>query len=316
MAVFALRRLALLLVSLLLASVLIFFVLRLLSGDLAQVIAGVQATPEQVEQLRHQLGTDRPLLVQYLGWIGGVLTGDFGRSALSGVGVSAELRQKLTVTGPLVLGSVVLSVLFAVPLGVLAAALHRRRLGLGITATSQLGIALPTLWVGLVLAIVFAVWLRWLPAQGFPTAGWSRPGRAVSSLVLPCLTIALSEGAVLLRFVRSATLGVLSQDFLRTARATGLTRTEALLRHGLRNAALPVVSILGLQIAALIVGAVVVEQVFTLPGVGRMLIADVGNRDLVKVQGEVLLIASAVLVIGFLIDLVHRLIDPRLRVVG
>jgi peptide/nickel transport system permease protein len=168
--------------------------------------------------------------------------------------------------------------------------------------------------VGLVLAIVFAVQLRWLPAQGFPTSGWADPGRAVRSLVLPCVTLALAEGAVLLRFVRSSVLGVLHQDFLRTARATGLTRTAALVRHGLRNAALPVVSILGLQVAALLVGAVVVEQVFTLPGVGRMLITDVGNRDLVKVQGEVLLLASAVLVIGFLIDLVHRLLDPRLRV--
>jgi peptide/nickel transport system permease protein len=314
MAVFAVRRLALLAVSLLLASALIFFVLRLLSGDEAQVIAGVQATPAQVQQLRHQLGTDRPLLAQYLSWIGGVATGDFGSSALSGLRVSTELSQKLAVTGPLVLGSMVLAVLFAVPVGVWAALWHRRRVGLGITALSQLGIALPTLWVGLMLAIVFAVWLRWLPPQGFPVAGWSRPGRAVASLVLPCLTLALSEGAVLLRFVRSATLGVLSQDFLRTARATGLTRTGALLRHGLRNAAVPVVSVLGLQIAALIVGAIVVEQVFTLPGVGRMLIADVGNRDLVKVQGEVLLIAAAVLVIGFLIDLVHRLVDPRLRV--
>jgi len=314
MAVFAVRRLALLAVSLLLASALIFFVLRLLSGDEAQVIAGVQATPAQVQQLRHQLGTDRPLLAQYLSWIGGVATGDFGSSALSGLRVSTELSQKVAVTGPLVLGSMVLAVLFAVPVGVWAALWHRRRVGLGITALSQLGIALPTLWVGLMLAIVFAVWLRWLPPQGFPVAGWSRPGRAVASLVLPCLTLALSEGAVLLRFVRSATLGVLSQDFLRTARATGLTHTGALLRHGLRNAAVPVVSVLGLQIAALIVGAIVVEQVFTLPGVGRMLIADVGNRDLVKVQGEVLLIAAAVLVIGFLIDLVHRLVDPRLRV--
>ncbi len=315
MAVFLLRRLALLLVSLLVASVLVFFVLRLLSGDVAQVIAGLKATPAQVEQVRRELGLDRPLVVQYLGWIGGVLTGDFGRSALSGVGVSAEIGQKLTVTGPLVLGSMVLATLVAVPLGVLAAVRHRRRLGLGVTAAGQLGIAVPTAWMGLLLVIVFAVGLRWFPAQGFPTAGWARPGRAAASLVLPCVTLALSEGAVLLRFVRSATLGVLGQDFLRTARATGLTRTGALVRHGLRNAALPVVSILGLQIAALIVGAVVVEQVFTLPGLGRMLITDVGNRDLVKVQGEVFLLAAAVLVIGFVIDAVHRLIDPRLRVV-
>lgn len=314
MAVFVLRRAGLWVLSLLAASVLVFALLRLLSGDIAQVIAGTEATPEQVAQLRAELGTDRPPPVQYLGWIGGVLTGDFGTSPLSGVSVSAELAEKLTVTAPLVLGAMLVAVVIAVPLGIVAAVRHRSRLGVGLSALSQLGIAVPTLWLGLVLAVVFAVWLRWLPAQGFPTQGWDRPGRAVSSLVLPSITLGLAEGAVLLRFVRSATLGVLHQDFLRTARATGLTRAGALLRHGLRNASLPVVSILGLQVAALLVGSVVVEAVFNLPGVGRMLLDDVGRRDLVKVQGEVLLITGAVLTIGFGIDLVHRLIDPRLRV--
>jgi peptide/nickel transport system permease protein len=312
--VFVLRRAGLLLLSLLVASVLVFALLRLLTGDMAQVIAGTEATPAQVQQLRVQLGTDRSLVLQYLSWIGGVLTGDFGTSPLSGVSVSGELAAKLTVSGPLVLGAMLVAVVIAVPLGIVAAVRHRSRVGVGISGLSQLGIAIPVLWLGLVLILVFAVWLRWLPAQGFPTQGWGRPGRAFSSLVLPSITLGLAEGAVLLRFVRSATLGVLNQDFLRTARATGLTRTGALLRHGLRNAALPVVSILGLQIAALIVGTVVVEAVFNLPGVGRMLLDDVGRRDLVKVQGEVLLITGAVLTIGFLIDLAHRLIDPRLRV--
>jgi peptide/nickel transport system permease protein len=311
---FLLRRTALFVLSLLVASLLVFGLLRLLSGDMAQVIAGVDATPAQVELLREKLGTDRPLLVQYLSWVGGVVTGDFGTSALSGVSVSAELAAKLAVTAPLVLGSMLLAILVAAPLGVVAAMRHRSRLGLGIAGLSQLGIALPTLWVGLVLAIIFAVLLRWLPVQGFPTTGWAQPARAVRSLVLPCVTLALSEGAVLLRFVRSATLGVLHQDMLRTARAGGLTRTGAMLRHGLRNAALPVLSIFGLQVAALLVGAVVVERVFSLPGVGTMLLADVGNRDLIKVQGEVLLLTAVVLTIGFLVDVGHRLVDPRLRV--
>jgi peptide/nickel transport system permease protein len=311
---FLLRRTALFVLSLVVASLLVFGLLRLLSGDMAQVIAGVDATPAQVELLREKLGTDRPLLVQYLSWVGGVVTGDFGTSALSGVSVSAELAAKLAVTAPLVLGSMLLAILVAAPLGVVAAMRHRSRLGLGIAGLSQLGIALPTLWVGLVLAIIFAVLLRWLPVQGFPTTGWAQPARAVRSLVLPCVTLALSEGAVLLRFVRSATLGVLHQDMLRTARAGGLTRTGAMLRHGLRNAALPVLSIFGLQVAALLVGAVVVERVFSLPGVGTMLLADVGNRDLIKVQGEVLLLTAVVLTIGFLVDVGHRLVDPRLRV--
>jgi peptide/nickel transport system permease protein len=315
MTAFLLRRTALFVLSLLVASLLVFGLLRLLSGDMAQVIAGVDATPAQVELLRDKLGTDRPLVVQYLSWIGGVVTGDFGTSALSGVSVSKEMAAKLTVTAPLVASAMLLAIVVAVPLGVLAAMRHRSRLGLGIAGLSQLGIALPTLWVGLVLAIVFAVLLRWLPVQGFPTTGWAQPARAARSLVLPCVTLALSEGAVLLRFVRSATLGVLHQDMLRTARATGLTRTGAMLRHGLRNAALPVLSIFGLQVAALLVGAVVVERVFSLPGLGTMLLADVGNRDLIKLQGEVLLLTAVVLALGFVIDIGHRLIDPRLRVV-
>lgn len=313
MTLYLLRRSALLLVSLFAASLLIFLVLRLLPGDVAQTIGGIKATPAQVAAVRKDLGLDRPLVAQYGSWIGGVVTGDFGRSVLDGTSVSGQLAEKLAVTGPLTVGAVVLALAFAVPLGVFAAVRRDSWLGGAVNTLGQFGIALPALWVGLLLVLVFAVQVRWLPAQGFPVDGWAEPGQALRSLVLPWLTLALSEGAVLLRFVRSAVLDVLHQDWLRTARAKGRTRTGALLRHGLRNAAVPVVSVLGLQIAALIAGAVVVEQVFVLPGVGQMLITDVGNRDLDKVQSEILLLTGAVLVIGFLVDLVHRLIDPRLR---
>ncbi|MGW1563708.1 ABC transporter permease [Streptomyces sp. NPDC002144] len=313
MTLYVVRRAALLVVSLLAASVLIFLVLRLLPGDIAQTIGGIKATPAQVAAVRHDLGLDRPLAAQYGSWIGGVVTGDFGRSVLDGTSVSGQLVEKFAVTGPLAAGAVVLALVFAVPLGIVAAVRRGSRLGGVVNAFGQLGIALPTLWLGLLLVVVFAVQVRWLPAQGFPVDGWAEPGQALRSLVLPWLTLALSEGAVLLRFVRSAVLDVLHQDWLRTARAKGHTRTGALVRHGLRNAAVPVVSVLGLQIAALVAGAVVVEQVFVLPGVGQMLITDVGNRDLDKVQGEILLLTGAVLVIGFLVDLAHRLIDPRLR---
>ncbi|MBO7936816.1 ABC transporter permease [Streptomyces antibioticus] len=313
MTLFLLHRAALLVVSLLAASVLVFLALRLLPGDVAQTIGGIKATPAQVAAVRHDLGLDRPLAAQYGDWIGGVVTGDFGRSVLDGTSVSGQLAEKFAVTGPLAAGAVVLALAFAVPLGVLAAVRRDSRLGSAVNTVGQLGIALPTLWTGLLLVVVFAVQVPWLPAQGFPVDGWADPGQALRSLVLPWLTLALAEGAVLLRFVRSAVLDVLHQDWLRTARAKGRTRTGALLRHGLRNAAVPVVSVLGLQIAALVAGAVVVEQVFVLPGVGQMLITDVGNRDLDKVQGEILLLTGAVLVVGFLVDLAHRLIDPRLR---
>lgn len=309
---FIARRAGLLVLSLAVASVVVFALLRLLPGDVAATIGGVQASPAQIAGIRHDLGLDRSLSAQYASWIGGVLHGDFGRSQLNGTSVSAELGRKLAVTAPLVGGSIVVALIVAVPLGTWAAVRRRGIAGGALNALSQLGIAVPTLWLALLLVLVFSVELGRLPAQGFPVDGWSQPGAAIRSLVLPWLALGLTEGAVLLRFVRSAVLGVLHSDFLRTARARGLTRTQALLRHGFRNAALPVVSILGLQLATLLVGAVVVEQVFTLPGVGSMLITDVGNRDLVKVQGEVLILVAAVLVIGFLVDLAHRLLDPRL----
>ncbi|WP_433654445.1 ABC transporter permease [Nocardia sp. CA-128927] len=307
------QRAGLLLVSLAVASVLIFAMLRLLPGDVAATVAGLQATPEQIAAIRADLGLDRSLPAQYLSWIGGVFNGDFGHSQLNGTSVGAELEQKLAVTGPLIVGSLLIALGLAIPLGTWAAVRHRSRSGEAANALSQLGIAVPGLWLAMLLILVFAVELKFLPAQGFPADRWADPGAAMRSLILPCVTLGISEGAVLFRFVRSAILGVLYSEYLRTARAKGLTRTQALVRHGFRNAAPSVVSILGLQFAVLIVGAVVIERVFTLPGVGSMLLSDVANRDLVKVQGEVLLIVSAVLAIGFAVDIVHRLIDPRLE---
>jgi peptide/nickel transport system permease protein len=181
-----------------------------------------------------------------------------------------------------------------------------------VNAISQLGIAVPSFLVGLALIVVFAVRLGWFPPNGFPRDGWDEPGRAVRSLVLPVLTLALAQGAVLVRFVRSATLDVIEQDFMRTARAGGLTFGHAFGRHGVRNAAVPVISVLGVQIASLLAGVVVIERVFSLPGIGQMLVRDVGARDLLKVQGTVLLLTVIVLVIGFVVDVVARLIDPRL----
>jgi peptide/nickel transport system permease protein len=311
---YVLRRLGLLLVAIVVASVVIFLLLRLLPGDLARVIGGTEASPERIEAIRQELGLDRPLVRQYLDWADGLLRGDFGTSALNGETVTGQLGTKLGITAPLVLASTVLSVLVAVPLGIIAGARHRRADGISLSVVSQLGIAIPTFWAGLLLIIVFGVHWNVLPAQGFPRDGWAEPGRAVKSLVLPTLTLALSQGAVLLRFVRSATLDVLHQDYIRTARAKGLTRTQALYRHGLRNASLPIISILGVQIASLIAGVVVIERVFNLPGVGQMLVRDIGSRDLEKVQGTVLLLAIIVLGVGFLVDVVHRLVDPRLRV--
>ncbi|WP_308493351.1 ABC transporter permease [Microbacterium terrisoli] len=310
---YALTRLALLLVGLFVASALIFFTLRVLPGDVAQLIAGTNSTPAQVEAIRADLGLDTPLTSQYLSWIGGVLHGDFGRSLLTGSPVWDQLVQKAQVTVPLGLLAMSIALVIAVPLGVLSAILRGRAGGTSLNVASQAIAAVPVVWAGMMLVVVFAVWLGWLPAQGFPRAGWQQPGLALRALLLPALTIGLVEGAMLLRFVRSATLQAVGQDFVRTAAAKGLTRNQALIRHGLPNMALSVITVLGLQVAGIIVGSVVIEQLFSLPGIGRMLVADVGNRDLIKVQGELLVLTGFVLIVGFVVDLVHRAIDPRQR---
>jgi peptide/nickel transport system permease protein len=310
---FLATRLVLLVVALFVASALIFFTLRVLPGDVAQIIAGTQSSPEQVAAIREELGLGVPLPLQYLDWVGGILRGDLGTSLITGTPVSEELADKAAVTVPLALLSLLVALLVSVPFGVLAALRRGTATGTAFAVSAQALAAVPVVWAGMILVIVFAVWLGWLPPQGFPRGGWDDPAAAFRALLLPALTIGVVEGAVLLRFVRSATLEAIGQDYVRTAAATGLTRRRALLVHGLPNVALSVVSVLALQVAGLLVGAVIVEQLFTLPGVGRMLVSDVGNRDLEKVQGAVFLFTAIVLVIGALIDVLARVLDPRQR---
>jgi peptide/nickel transport system permease protein len=314
---YALTRLLLLAVGLVVASAIIFLTLRVLPGDVAQLISGTNGTPEQAARIRTELGLDRPLLAQYADWIGGVLRGDLGSSFLTGAPVAPELARKAEVTVPLGLLAMLIALLVAVPFGVLSALRRGRASGTAISVVAQALAAVPVVWAGMMLVVVFAVGLGWLPAQGFPTrTGWSTPWEALRALLLPALTIGVVEGAVLLRFVRSATLQALGEDFVRTAAAKGLTRTQALLRHGLPSVGLSVVTVLGVQVAGIIVGAVVIEQVFNLPGIGRMLVTDVGARDLEKVQGELLVLTGFVLAVGFLVDLLHHAVDPRQREAG
>jgi peptide/nickel transport system permease protein len=310
---YALTRLGLLVVGLVVASALIFVSLRVLPGDVAQLVGGTQASPDQVAALRESLGLNVPLWQQYLAWIGGLLCGDLGTSLLTGTPVVTELLAKAQVTLPLAAMSLVVALVVGIPFGVLSALGRRRAGGTALNVGAQALAAVPVVWAGMMLVVVFAVGLGWLPPQGFPRAGWNDPGAAFRALILPAVTIGVVEGAMLLRFVRSATLQALGQDYVRTAAAKGLTRTRALLRHGLPNVGLSIITVLGLQIAGIIVGAVVVEQLFTLPGVGRMLVADVAARDLPKVQGELLALTGFVLVVGFVVDLLHRVIDPRQR---
>lgn len=310
---YVVTRTGLLLVGLLVASLLIFFTLRVLPGDVAQLIGGTNSTPAQIDAIRENLGLTVPLPQQYAEWIGGVLRGDLGTSLLTGSTVASELAQKAQVTIPLSALALTIALLVAVPLGVASALWRARRRGTALNVAAQTLAAVPVVWAGMMFVVVFAVWLGWLPAQGFPRDGWADPGAALLSLLLPALTIGIVEGAMLLRFVRSATLQAVGEDYVRTAAAKGLSRTRALVRHGLPHVALSVITVLGLQVAGIIVGAVIIEQLFNLPGIGRMLVADVGARDLPKVQGELLMLTAFVLAVGFLVDIAHRLLDPRLR---
>lgn len=310
---FLATRTLLLLVGLAVAAILIFFTLRVLPGDVAQVVGGTQATPEQVAHIRETLGLDQPVLVQFGAWVGGLFRGDLGDSLLTGVPVAQDLARALTVTLPLAGLSLLFGLVIGIPLGVVSAVRHRRFSGFAVSGAAQAVAAIPLVFMGMLLAVLFGLYLHWLPVQGYPHAGWGNPQRAFVSLLLPALSIALVEGAVLLRFTRSATLEAISYDFVRTAAAKGMTRTRALITHGLPNVILSVVSVLGIQLAALLVGTVLVEEIFQLPGLGKMLVDDVGTRDLSKVQGELLIITALILVIGFVIDVVHKLVDPRER---
>jgi peptide/nickel transport system permease protein len=298
--------------SLLGASVLVFVVVNVLPGDVAAVILGTSATPESLEALRHQLGLDQPAWLRYLAWLGGLAHGDFGTSLLSHAAVGDLIVQKLSVSAPLALASAVVAVAVAVPLGLLAGARYREVSGAVISAVSLVGIAIPAFWAGLLLVTLFAIVLRVLPAGGF--VDWSdNPAAAARSLVLPALSLGLVQAAVLTRYIRSAIVDVQREDFIRTARAKGLTRRQALVRHGFRYAAIPVVTVLGIQLTSLLVGAVVIENVFVLPGLGRLLFQSVGNRDLIVVQDLVMLLTATVLVVNFGVDLLYRLLDPRIR---
>jgi peptide/nickel transport system permease protein len=307
-----LERTGVLLVSLAVSSVLVFGFMAVLPGDPARVALGVNASDEAVAQLRQQFGLDRSLATQYADWLGGLLHGDFGTSYVSKVAIGPQVFDRLQVTLWLVVTSMVIALVVAVPAGTVMAVRHRHISGLALSAISQLGVAVPAFLAGILLIMVFAVKLGWLPANGW-TPPAQDPGMFVRQLILPALSLGLVQGAVLTRYVRSAVLDVLREDYLRTARAKGLRPFPALWRHGMRNAAVPVVTVLGLQLATLLIGAVVVERVFVIPGLGSLLLDGVSNRDLLLVQDVVMLLVVAVLVVNFVVDLLYLALDPRLR---
>ena len=273
----------------------------------------MNASPDALAQLERDYGLDKPLVVQYVDWLSGAVRGDLGTSMLTGADIASEIGSKATITLPLIALASLFAVLIALPIGMVSALRHRKLDGVALSTTSQLGIAIPTFWMGVMLISVFALRTSLFPAGGFPDEGWSAWAESVRSLMLPAITLGLAQGAVLARFARSATLDVMQQDYFRTARATGMTRAKALHVHGVRNALIPVISVLGVQISTLIVGAIVVENVFALPGIGQMLLQDVAIRDYPKVQGIVVCATAMVFVVGFFIDLAMAAVDPRAR---
>ncbi|MGX5709866.1 ABC transporter permease [Brucella lupini] len=299
--------------SVFIASIVLFLLLRLLPGDPANALVSVGADAVQIEAARKQVGSDLPLYEQFLRFIGSLLRFDLGNSFVSGAPVLAEIGKRLIVTVPLTLMAFVVAIMIAVPLGILSVVRQNRWYGTVISVISQLGIAVPVFWIGILLVWFFAVKLRLFPSGGFPSRGWQSAPAAFQSLVLPVTTIAIVMSASLIRYVRSATQDVLGSDYLRTARALGATFSQALVRHGIRNGAVPVISILGIELASTLLGAVVVERVFSLPGLGSMLLLGIEQRDYPNVQGVLLVSTLLVLLVGFAADLLQRLIDPRLR---
>ena len=307
-----LRRLTALMVTLLVASLLIFLLLEILPGDPAAVILGVGAQEDTLRALRAELGLDLPAPVRYLNWLGEVIQGDLGRSYTYDTPVQELLLNRVELSLPLALLAILLSTGIAIPLGVFAASRHRKVADTGIMGFAQLGVAVPNFWFAILLILLFSVKLGWFSAGGF--AGWDAGWfPAFKSLVLPAVALALPQAAILARVTRSSVLETVQEDYIRTARAKGLSRSQALWRHAVRNALIPVVTILGLQLSFLLAGTIIIENVFYLPGVGRLLFQAIAQRDLMVVKNLVLVLAATVVLINFLVDLLYAVLDPRLR---
>ncbi len=312
MTTYLIKRLIILILTLLLVSIVIFVVMRIIPGDPAQIILGLQATPEAVTALREQLGLNRPLTVQYFSWIGELLRGNMGRSITYGVPITDLVIQRLAVTGPLTLIAVLLSVVVSIPLGIYASTHQNQPGDYGVMIFSQIGLAIPAFWAGLLLILLFAVHLHWFSSGGFP--GWSKSfWGSIKSLLLPATALGFIRAAVLARLTRSSLLEVLREDYVRTARSKGLGERVVIYKHAFRNAVIPVLTILGLQIGQLMAGAIIIEQVFFLPGLGRLVYLAINQRDLPVVQAVVLFIASIIVIVNFLVDLMYVLLDPRIR---
>ena len=312
MLIYLARRLVSLTLSLLVATLVIFLMIEVVPGDPAAFMMGMNADPAALAALREQLGLEAAATQRYFEWLFGMLRGDFGISYTYKVPVSQLIADRIGISLPLALYALLLSTVIAIPAGVLAASQRNRPADYGVMGLTQIGIALPNFWFAMLLVLVFAVTLRWFSAGGFP--GWEAgfwPG--LKALTLPAIALALPQASILARVMRSSLLDTLQEDYMRTARAKGLTRGQALWRHALRNALIPVLTIIGLQFSFLLAGAIIIENVFFLPGLGRLVFQAITQRDLIVVKSVVVLLVFAVIVITFLTDIAYAAVDPRLR---
>lgn len=312
MARYLAARLASLVVSLVAASLVVFVALEVVPGDPAAYMLGMNASAEKVAALRAELGLDAGPVDRYLSWVGGMLRGDFGISYAYRTPVSGMILDRLQVSLPLALLALALSTAIAFPVGIWAAARRGTLVDHGIMGATQLGVAIPNFWFAMLLVLAFSIRLRWFSAGGFP--GWSAGVvPALGALLLPAVALALPQASILARVMRSALIDTLGEDFIRTARAKGLSRGQALWRHGVRNALIPVLTIIGLQFSFLLAGAIIIENVFFLPGLGRLIFQAISQRDLIVVESVVMVLVVAVILVTFLVDLAYALVDPRLR---
>ena len=312
MSVFLFKRLITLIATLIGASIVIFLVLEILPGNAAQTLMGPDAAPDAVQALAIKLGIDRPPLERYWNWVSGMLTGDLGLSYAYSTPVAELVLERLALTVPLALMAMAITTLLALVAGVYAAARHNRPSGVALMALTQIGIAIPNFWFAILLIMLFSVKLSWFSAGGF--SGWDEgvlPG--LKALLLPAISLAFVQAAILARITRSAVLDVLREDFVRTARAKGASQRRTLWGHVLRNALIPVVTVMGLQFAELLAGTIVVESVFYLPGLGRLIFQSISNRDLIVVRNCVMLLAAMVVAVNFIVDVLYSVIDPRVK---
>ena len=309
---YSLKRLISLCLSLLAASAVIFLAIEVVPGDPASYMLGINAQPDTVAALREELGLNVSAMTRYLTWVSGMLTGDFGTSYTYRTPVVDMIGDRIMISLPLAIYALTLSTLIAFPAGILAASRRGTATDVSIMGATQLGVAVPNFWFAMLLVVVFSINLRWFSAGGFP--GWDKGFFVcMKALTLPAISLALPQASILARVMRSALIDTMNEDFIRTARAKGLSKRQAMWRHALRNAMIPVLTIIGLQFSFLLAGGIIIENVFFLPGLGRLVFQSISQRDLIVVESVVMLLVFAVVVVTFAIDIAYAAVDPRLR---